>query len=273
MNGQLFFEANSSKTGMELWKSDGTATGTVVVKDIQKGSKAGHAHDLLAVGNTLYFSSIDATHGLELWKSDGTAAGTVLVKDINRGQGTGVSSFLTTRVAVGNTLYFVGNDGIHGMELWKTDGTAAGTVMLADINPGTNTSNPRYVTAFNGKVYFTADDGVSSVLWVSDGTAAGTTVFHNIAMSNEPLQVFGGRLYYQTMNDGGWSSDGTAAGTAPTEFRPLVTVNGQTLYAHSDPDHGEEPWIGDGTALGTSLLNDIWPGTSNSFAHDFIVVG
>lgn len=203
-----------------------------------------------------------------------------MVKDINP-NGSGVTNhYLTTRVAIGNTLFFVANDGVRGQELWKTDGNATGTVMLADINPGIASSDPSNLTAFNGKVYFTATGAASSVLWVTDGTAAGTTVFHNITMTNfvdpenlNTFQVSGGRLYYRTTNDGLWSTDGTQAGTVPTEFWPLAAVNGQVLYAHSDAEHGEELWIGDGTLEGTSLLADIWLGASSSYLHEFIVVG
>uniref|UniRef100_UPI00056C1DDD hypothetical protein n=1 Tax=Microcystis aeruginosa TaxID=1126 RepID=UPI00056C1DDD len=68
----------------ELWKSDGTAAGTVLVKDINPGSSSSYPGSLTAVGNTLFFTAYDGLggSGTELWKSDGTAAGTVLVKDI-----------------------------------------------------------------------------------------------------------------------------------------------------------------------------------------------
>ena len=78
----LYFEANDGTNGDELWKSDGTASGTVMVKDIRSGSSSSSPNYLTAVGNTLYFRADDGTNGYELWKSDGTASGTVMVKDI-----------------------------------------------------------------------------------------------------------------------------------------------------------------------------------------------
>ena len=79
----LYFIARSgSTTDYELWKSDGTAAGTVLVKDIYPGTTSSNPANLLAIGNILYFSASDPTNGQELWKSDGTTSGTVMVKDI-----------------------------------------------------------------------------------------------------------------------------------------------------------------------------------------------
>src|SRR5262249_43368529 len=150
--------------GNELWKSDGTAVGTVLVKDIFPGTSffgipnSSDPGNLTAVGNTLFFSAGDGINGRELWKSDGTEAGTVLVKDIEPGfGGSGPGNF----TAVGNTLYFTARTSANGMELWKSDGTATGTVMVQDINPGFASSDPAYLVDFNGTLFFRANDGVN----------------------------------------------------------------------------------------------------------------
>lgn len=118
--------------GDELWKSDGTAAGTVLVKDINAGSYGFYLGSLTAVGSTLYFLAFEGADGEELWKSDGTADGTVMVKDIDPG---GDGSYPIDLVNAGGTLYFSAYDKADGYELWKSDSTAAGTVLVENINP------------------------------------------------------------------------------------------------------------------------------------------
>ena len=101
-----------------------------------------------------------------------------LIRDINPGAATSNICYLT---AIGNLLYFGANNGINGMELWKSDGTEAGTVLLKDINPGAGSCSIGYLTNVNGTLFFVANDGsTGSELWKSDGTAAGTLLVKNI---------------------------------------------------------------------------------------------
>ena len=128
VNGTLFFQANggwapSGSPTAGLWKSDGTANGTVLVKDIRPGG-ASSPRELTVLNGTVFFTADDGVHGLELWKSDGSEAGTVLVKDIMLGGETSNARSLTN---VNGTLLFAADDGTPGgRKLWKSDGTEEG---------------------------------------------------------------------------------------------------------------------------------------------------
>src|SRR5262249_45599516 len=194
VGGTLFFAAFDSVNGTELWKSDGTAAGTVLVKDINPGRSGSSPGNLTAVGGTLFFSAVTPETGNELWKSDGTAAGTVLVKDINPGTGSGLDARANLTV-VGETLFFAATEPATGRELWKSDGTAAGTVLVQDINPGSASSigtvGGANFAAVGGTLFFVAaSPDIGTELWKSDGTAAGTTLVKDInpgSASSTPL--------------------------------------------------------------------------------------
>src|SRR5262249_20177292 len=141
--------------GRELWKSDGTPEGTVLVKDIAPGPSDGFPDFLTNVGGTLFFTAFVPITGAGLWKSDGTAAGTVRVQDINPGR---AGSSIGSLTAVGGTLFFTAFAPETGTELWKSDGTAAGTVLVKDINPGTGSGidffSSANVTNVGGTLFF-----------------------------------------------------------------------------------------------------------------------
>src|SRR5947208_622304 len=152
VSGTTYFSADDGVHGVELWKTDGTAAGTV-----ETFFPSHQIARLTDVNGTLFFTADDGIHGIELWKSDGTAAGTVMVKDINPGSGDSIPQDLTN---VNGTLFFTANDGSNQGELWQSDGTAAGTVMVMSF-PGNAGSEPQGLTNFNGTLFFQANDGVN----------------------------------------------------------------------------------------------------------------
>jgi ELWxxDGT repeat protein len=147
-----------------------------LVKDINRTTQDSFPSNAVVLGHTLIFSTSDGVHGNELWKSDGTAAGTVLVKDINPGSADAFDNGHFAQGVLDGTLYFTATDGVHGFELWKSDGTAAGTSLVQDIRSGPADSSPLDLTNFEGTLFFSADDGPHGrELWkLSPDSGAGT---------------------------------------------------------------------------------------------------
>ena len=116
VSSTLFFLTDDGVHGWELWKSDGTENGTMLVKDINPNGGS-DLDDLAAVGDALYFRADDGIYGREPWTSDGTAAGTVLVSDMYSGIGGSEPRYFT---AVGTTVFFNATTLATGTELWAT---------------------------------------------------------------------------------------------------------------------------------------------------------
>jgi ELWxxDGT repeat protein len=323
--GKMLFSADDGVHGFEVWKTDGTQAGTVLVKDIDPGPDGSSPHEMIAFHGVLLFAAASTRFDLELWRSDGTEAGTVLVKDIFPGilgsfpqnltevngevlfeayrfqlgadgtivavipvlyrtDGTaagtqalhefGSNGFLTLGTFHGNLLVWA-NDGVHGFEIWKSDGTQVGTVLVKDINPGPADAFPGWLVAAGDKLFFTADDGVHGrELWTSDASEAGTRMVVDLTPGPDgsDTAVFGaGGLAYFVMADGPgingarlWRSDGTAEGTLSLKSFAAVSLvgaalGGKLLFAGDDGIHGVELWRSDGTETGTVLVKDLNP--------------
>ena len=283
-----FFAKGSATTGMELWKTDGTVAGTSLVKDIMPGTGSSYPSNLVNLNGTLFFRAIDGAHGFEFWKSDGTEAGTVLVKDIAPGPAHGMGVFLNSNVeftVVGTQLFFIANDGTNGNELWKTDGTDAGTVLVKNISP--TDSNPSDFANVNGILFFAATEPtVGRELFRSDGTAAGTFLVRDVVGgigSSAPTELtnVNGLLFFNG-NDELFRSNGTIAGTvmvanlnpgvANSDPLHLTNHNGTLFFVANDGTNGHELWKSNGNVADTVMVKDINT-TGNSSISQLTSVG
>ena len=181
-NGFIYFTAETALEGEELWRTNGTPAGTTLVKDINPGVPGSSIDREVAVlGGFLYFTAETALEGRELWRTDGTLGGTTLVKDIVQGIGGSNYPDKYELNSSGTYLLFMARTPASGVELWRSDGTAAGTVLLKDINAGADSSNARFFSFFNNIFLFAATDAThGDELWRTDGTPGGTTLLKDI---------------------------------------------------------------------------------------------
>lgn len=294
LNGRVYFSADNGIQGSELWVSDGTATGTFMVKDINPGAGDSDPDYLTAVGNRVFFAARNGSN-TSLWTTDGTSAGTVQIGPVG----------LTPRflAATGNVCYFAGTQSATGIEPWVSDGTTAGTRLVADVNPGSASSAPLHFTAVNGTVFFSAETTITTgtgkkknttptgvELFKTNGTAAGTVLVKDIDPGSshslpDNLFAFNGTLYFSAhfpnAGDELMRSDGTAAGTVlvkdivpgtmssnPRNFRVHA---GKLIFSATSGTSGWV-WQTDGTAAGT-VQATLLPGVAGTQGTNFAVLG
>lgn len=361
VGGTIFFVANDGTTGKEVWKTDGTSANTMLLKNIKAESStatdprsSSYPTELSNLNGTLVFQASNhfydapgyggVVNNKELWVSDGTSAGTVLLKEINP-----VDAFSGSDpnqlTVTGTTLFFRARDNnLTGNELWKTDGTSAGTVLVKDINPGSyaanspKSSNPTGLVNVGGTLFFSAknSDGNNIELWKSDGTSGGTVAVSNVlgadgieprnlANINGTLFFWGNRLNDNNQdnvftstgtgvnfvaelnsatfgyagstftdvggtaffvgNDGSASnnelfkSDGSSitqlpgGGNSGSNPSYLTDVGGTLFFRGTNGVNGYELFSSDGTAGNTGLVKDIRPGNLNSDVNNLTNVG
>ncbi|GAA4334013.1 ELWxxDGT repeat protein [Flaviaesturariibacter amylovorans] len=293
-NGKVFYAGKGSSTQAILAVTDGTAAGTVVVKDLgDVGGVDGvyPAQDFVYVttmkSTIVSFPPLVVNYERRLWRTDGTAAGTVLLKAFpatgsTLQTGTYYSDALSSvnYSISGNTIYFGGFDAASGNELWKSDGTASGTAMVKDVNPGTANSNPSGFCKVGSVVCFFATDGTAASyqLWKTDGTAGGTEILTRINTTAQSIAEFSAGLYrgkmYFWANDGNsgaevWYTDGTPAGTQLLKetiagnnaftgsggFRTDLNFIQDDRYLYFPSERSKYVWRTDGTTAGTIQLN------------------
>jgi ELWxxDGT repeat protein len=277
--GLVYFSADDGVHGRELWKSDGTAGGTRLVRDIVPGSRGSNPFLFTRVGSKLFFM-VQPANVLELWMTDGTAAGTARVKVLGKPYS---ANYFMAAHAVQNVLLFAYDDGIHGVELWKSNGTEAGTTLVKDINSGPTGSNPTNFAELNGKLYFSAiSPGAGRELMVSDGTGQGTSLVKDIfpgPSDSRPrdLTLFGSLLFLSATDTAHgeelWETDGTPTGTrlalningggSPSLPQDLTVFQNYLYFVASDQTHGSELWRVD-PSYRVSLFADLNPGPGDS---------
>lgn len=231
-NNVLYYMASTPETGTELFRYD-AKKGAKLVRDLTPGTSSTYllnAGALKDVNGTVYFA-FSGNDSIHLWKTKGTAANTTVVRSFSHFE------YVDKLYNANGSLFFVHSDSIYGSELWKSDGTQSGTVMVSDIYPGVNSSKPNLFTFVNKRLLFTAYvPKKGTELWTTDGTAARTTQLKEINSSVTSSSLENNISY---RDDYG------------------ILPNNAIVFQAYNRDIGHELFYSDGTANGTKLIADL----------------
>lgn len=309
MGTDLFFVHDDGVNGFELWKTNGITPGTSLVRDINtnanRESRGGHLrlpNNFTVMNGFMYFSAYNRSTGFELYRTDGTTGNTTLILDIFTGSSNGEprSGNPSNLTVIGNTLFFTATNG-SGTELWKTDGTPSGTVMVTDLAAGSASSSPASLTVVGSTLFFSAANAAGDrELYRCDGPGYNTiTLVRDInpSGSSDPqnLHAHDGRLFFSAtdgvtgrelyksespFNSGSttlirniWTSGGALGNSNPKNF---FSFGSRLLFAANDSINGAELWSSvapydnGGTAM---LVNINTTARGSSFPNWFTQIG
>ncbi|MGE6758048.1 HYR domain-containing protein [Corallococcus interemptor] len=281
LNGRLYFLSGARRpdggTVNELWMTDGTTAGTRSLQEWLPHSMRIDLNSLRATSQRLFFTATTDDTGRELWTSDGTREGTHLTRELSPGPAYGMSPQAPV-IAFGDVVLFAPSGmGTSEFDLWKSDGTEAGTVPVKDIAPGPASLLTSGFVRAGDSVFFSALGPQGDELWRTDGTEAGTWMVRDLqpgpasAFPRE-LTAVGSTLYFAAQHDqmghSLWKTDGTAEGTVHVAAFPrpdagnhifnLTALGDRALFLTRLPE-GIALWRTDGTEAGTRpLMKQSW---------------
>ena len=244
LNGKYIFGGSTVAAGSEIFITDGTKSGTKLIKDIYPGTTGSDPDAEMAVLNGfVYFTATTLAEGRELWRTDGTAANTTLVKDIVLGPSGSFGADSSELTSTGTYLLFDVKTTAEGRELWRSDGTSGGTILLKDINPGVLSSNPgKFYPYKTNQVYFVATDAAhGEEIWTTDGSTGGTVLLKDINPGPDSS------TYIPVLIAPGFKFESAV-------FSSFHLFNNHLFFMANDGVHGNAIWVTDGTTTNTSLL-------------------
>ena len=265
---RLQFAAGLTTGERELHRSNGTAAGTLLTKNLSS-STSSSPRELTSMAGRLFFTASTNDGQVELHTSNGLASGTAIVTNLSGA----VSSNPHELTVVGNTLFFAATGSDGQIELYKYVGASDGAVLVRNLS-GLTSSDPRDLTAVGDKLYFSAllPSGERE-LFVSDGTSAGTllvaNLFSNLSADPRKLTAVNDELFFvATLVDGqaelhkyspitGLQVVRNVAGTVSGAPDELTVVGNRLFFTANINALERELYSSDGTLDGTVVVRNL----------------
>ncbi len=252
LGDRAIFLAKTAATGTEPWVTDGTSAGTFMLADTTPGSRSAlwWSDAMVAAGNAYLLLQSEKDAGVHLWVTDGTVQGT---RDLSGLFGIGTPDDGKFLGALGDSVVVAlkakGGDG----SVWLTNGQPQGTRRLMECNG--NASDAMGVSLCDGVLMAISTPSTGRELWMTDGTAEGTVLVKDVLSGPGDGVVIDKAPY--------WTEEGAS----------FVAVGRRAFFAADDGIHGVEMWSTDGTAAGTRMVDDLWPGAAGSWPQQLRQAG
>ena len=309
----LYFVAEDRDYEPGLWRISGSDTSPEKLLDFRPYNAEMPPTGLFALWNTLYARFRNSSQEIYIYRVESTAQGRAGMKRIRTGFDTihslvknwpSEASTVLFRDALAQTLYtasprlpmaardstgestlfFPAHTEVHGSELWKSDGTPAGTCLVGDLFPGPASSSPDQLTVLDDRLYFIAEDpGDGRILFVYDSATASAiplvvsqhdfdwppfgaqtcAIFNSGLLCTSILPsraVMSGPylLYIYELRGKTYCRPLLTLPADPGRWPDAITSSGERAYfVYNDEKHGVELWVTDGTAEGTRMVKDI----------------
>jgi hypothetical protein len=233
IGNKTFFIANDVVHGEEPWVTDGTVTGTRMLKDTDPNAGWGPIWEAACAmdGRYYLFATNGITAEVEMWASDGTTGGTIKLQDF-----VGAALPFGHKPMVVNGAIYFALENAGNLELWATSGAIGDARKVGTL---ANDDCTGYYAELNGLLYFTQYDGNNTILWMTDGVQL-------TALKQGP------KPYYSSMND-------------------VIAFNGFIYFNHDDGIVGNEIWRTNG--ITTNMYKDVWPGVKSGGGSGFTIAG
>ena len=299
----LYFTASDGIVEKQLWRSDGTSEGTYPVYTFPNPET--HRVSSLMAGENRLFFTVQENHAdvnKQLWVSNGESGGTYLVKNFSSFSiNAAVNIGYKNSAIIDDVIYFAAHEKETGRELWKSDGTEAGTQMIKDLTPGQNlrfdslaaSSDLRNFFSFQNQVYFIKRNYENNQIWLTDGTEEGTRIINeyphdydlnqfvrlgDFMIFNQKLFLVmddghtGYELWVKNQDSGSFNllKDIRTGKTSSFEHFEGFEYKNELYFTANDGQYGFELWKTDGTTENTQIFADLSPGISWTFPNEFI---